>query len=167
MRNLIFSIFSAQSVFGRTGILNFNIETTDRSCDYDPGFICGKNEVCDAWSCSGDTEDSTCSLTCADGSNGGSRVCSCHKTNGRQKIFVGCQWRETSPQTFCKPARFNNIDESDNFTYQDDNKEKLKAFDNFLSKIMIKNNDMEDDRSDSVFKGIFSKCEALLPGLVQ
>jgi len=162
MRNLIFSIFSAQSVFGRTKILNFNIETTDRSCDYDPGFICGENEVCGAWSCSGDKEDSTCNLTCANGSDGGSRVCSCHKTNGQQKIFVGCQWRETSPQTFCNPAKDKN--ESDIFTYQDDNEEKEKVFDDFLSEIMVKKNDKEDNRS--AFKGIFHKCEALLPGLV-
>jgi len=164
MRNLIFSIFSAQSVFGRTEILNFNIETTDKFCDYDPGYICGENEACGAWSCTGNEEDSTCSLTCADGSNGGSRKCSCYKTNGRQKIFVGCEWRETSSNTFCKPAKIEA--ESDIFTYHDDNKKKEKVFDDFLSQITIKKNEMDKTSSDRVFDGIFSKCEALLPGMV-
>ncbi|CAG5109836.1 Oidioi.mRNA.OKI2018_I69.chr2.g4319.t1.cds [Oikopleura dioica] len=164
MRSLIVSIFSAQRTLA-AGFLNFNVEKTKKVCDYDPAYLCGENnELCGSWSCNGDSEDSTCNLICADGSTGGSRQCSCHKSHGRNKIFTGCKWRERSSPSFCQPVQ---IEDEENFKVEnEETEEKEKVFDDFLSKIIIEKEAMEKSTIDEVFSGVFQKCEEQLPGLV-
>ena len=138
--------------------------TKNKACDYEPGFVCGEDELCGYWICTGDNEDSTCSLACADGSTGGTRQCSCHRTENGITIFTGCQWRETSSSTFCNAVDIN-LDNADSEVLKfDEEDEEEKVFDDFLSKIIEKNERME--MRDVIFQGIFKKCEALLPGLV-